>query len=87
VYNGNNLIYDPTKTNNGQSDSGIYMPVCGGQLNWNEYYKAYLYMGYWSGRLSDGYTDDNRPDGARIVLNNGRGELIWSSLTRTWIKQ
>ena len=37
--------------------------------------------------IADGYTDATRPDGARIVLNNGRGELVWSSITRTWIKQ
>ena len=86
VYNGNNLIYDPTKTNNGQSDSGIYMPVCGGQLNWNEYYKAYLYMGYWSGRISDGYTDDNRPDGATVMLSNGRGKVIWNANAKEWNK-
>lgn len=86
VYNGNNLIYDPTKTNNGQSDSGIYMPVCGGQLNWNEYYKAYLYMGYWSGRISDGYTDDNRPDGATVMLSNGRGKVVWNANAKEWNK-
>ena len=84
VYNGNILIYDPTKTNNGQPDSGIYMPVCGGQLNWNEYYKAYLYMGYWSGRLSDGYTDDNRPDGATVMLSNGRGKVVWNANAKEW---
>lgn len=87
VYNGNNLVYDPTKTSNSQSEGGAYMPVCGGMLNWNEYYKAYLYMGYWSGRLSDGYTDDNRPNGATVMLSNGRGKMVWNANTKEWNKE
>lgn len=47
------------------------------------------YIGFYSDgqAIADGYTDSTRPDGARIVLNNVRGELVWSSITRTWIKQ
>ena len=63
-----------------------YSPICGGMLNWNEYYKAYLYMGYWSGRISDGYTDDNRPDGATVMLSNGRGKVVWNANAKEWGK-
>lgn len=47
------------------------------------------YIGFYSDGqdIADGYTDSTRPDGARIVLNNGRVELVWSSITRTCIKQ
>lgn len=64
-----------------------YTPICDGALSWNEYYNCYMYVGYWDGHIADGYTDDNRPDGASVTLNNGRGELVWSSITRKWIKQ
>ena len=48
---------------------------------------------YWSddnfyyGTISDGYTDDDRPDGARLVLNNARGELTWDSNNKKWVKK
>lgn len=47
------------------------------------------YIGFYSDgqAIADGYTDSTRPDGARIVLNNGRGKLVWSSITITCIKQ
>lgn len=37
------------------------------------------YIGFYSDvqAIADGYTYVTRPDGARIVLNNGRGELVW----------
>lgn len=47
---------------------------------------------YWSmdsfydGHIYDGYDDGNRPDGAEITLNNGRGKLSWSSSSRKWEK-
>lgn len=47
------------------------------------------YIGFYSDgqAIADGYTDSTRPDGARIILNNVRGELVWSSITRTCINQ
>lgn len=64
-----------------------YTPECGGALNWNDYYGCYMYVGYWNGFIPDGYTDDNRPDGATITLNNGRGTVTWDVKTKTWIKK
>lgn len=63
-----------------------YSPICGGMLNWNEYYKCYMYTGIWYGGVVDGYNDENRPDGATIVLNNARGKMIWNSISKEWIK-
>lgn len=37
--------------------------------------------------IADGYDDGKRPDGAQIVLNNGRGTLTWSKEQQKWIKQ
>ena len=36
--------------------------------------------------IPDGYSDDNRPDGASVTLNNGRGVLTWDSETKKWNK-
>ena len=73
----------------GESVSQVYMPSGNFSITWDDQLKAYLYIGFYSDgqAIADGYTDATRPDGARIVLNNGRGELVWSSITRTWIKQ
>lgn len=87
IINGNKVIYDPTKLCKGESASNVYMPTCDGALSFNEYYKCYMYVGYWDGRhIPDGYDDDNRPDGASVTLNNGRGTLVWNSETKTWNK-
>lgn len=89
VFSGNNVVYDPTKLGKGESASNVYMPSGNFSITWDDQLKAYLYIGFYSDgqAIADGYTDATRPDGARIVLNNGRGELVWSSITRTWIKQ
>lgn len=89
VFSGNNVVYDPTKLGKGESASDVYMPSGNFSITWDDTLKAYLYIGYYSdGRgIADGYTDDNRPDGATIVLNNGRGTIVWSSITRQWIRK
>lgn len=84
VYNGNNLVYDPTKSAGSDATNQAYSPLCGGMLNWNEYYKCYMYTGIWCGGIVDGYTDDNRPDGAEITLNNGRGRIQWDAKSKEW---
>ena len=84
VFSGNNIVYDPTKND---ADETTYNPICGGALSWNDYYRCYMYVGFWDGvHIADGYTDDTRPDGASITLNNGRGTLVWNSETKTWNK-
>ena len=89
VVSKNNIVYDPTKLGKGESASNVYMPSGNFSITWDDQLKAYLYIGFYSDgqAIADGYTDATRPDGARIFLNNGRGELVWSSITRTWIKQ
>lgn len=85
VTNKNIVVYDPAKT--GVIDEKIYAPTVGGALNWNDYYSCFMYVGYWDGKhIPDGYDDDTRPDGASVTLNNGRGTLVWSVITKTWNK-
>lgn len=61
-----------------------YTPVCEGSLSWNDYYKCYIYVGFWNGYIPDGYADDDRPDGASVMLNNARGTAVWDKNTKTW---
>ena len=64
-----------------------YTPECGGALSWNDYYNTYIYVGMFYGHVSDGYTDENRPNGAKIMLGNGGGFIVWNSETKTWDKK
>lgn len=84
IIQGNNVMFDPNKEND-----NTYHPITGGALMWNDYYKCYLYTGwYFDGdKMYDGYDDDKRPDGAQIVLNNGRGTLTWNKEQQKWIKK
>ena len=51
---------------------------------WNDERKCLMFNGYID-QLNDGYTDDNRPDGAKVAWS--MYEWIWSSQTKQWIKQ
>ena len=64
-----------------------YMPICEGALSWNDYYNCYIYVGMYYGHVSDGYTDDSRPDGAKVMLGNGGGFIVWNSETKKWDKK
>lgn len=84
IIQNNTMIYDPIDLTNNS-----YHPITGGALNWNDYYKCYLYTSwYFDGDgIADGYDDDKRPDGAQIMLNNGRGTLTWNKEQKKWIKK
>lgn len=85
VYSKNgNILYDPDR----EKGNIPYTPICEGSLSWNDYYKCYLYVGFWDGHfMPDGYTDENRPDGASVMLNNGRGTIVWNKEQKKWEKQ
>lgn len=76
-----NVMFDPER-----ETSSVYRPSTGGAFLWNDYYKKYLFVGYFDGHIYDGYDDDERPDGAIVMLNNGRGDIRWSSERKAWEK-
>ena len=83
VFNKNQVVYDPTKKEIGNE----YLPETSPSLMWNDYYGCYMYLGgFYDGHISDGYDDKNRPDGASITLNNGRGTIKWDAATKKWVK-
>lgn len=63
-----------------------YTPICDGALSWSDYLNCYVYVGMFYGHVSDGYTEENRPNGAKVFLGNGGGYVVWNSETKTWIK-
>lgn len=79
VIKGNDIIYDPACGTDAE-----YHPWGNTSLMYNSIYKCYVYISYFDGTLCDGYTDDDRPDGASVVLNNGRGTIVWSKSERKW---
>ena len=87
VFANNMVIYDPTKLGKKDKANDVYMPLTDGALSWNDYYSSFIFVGYWDGvHIPDGYTDETRPNGATIMLNNGRGDIRWNSETKTWDK-
>lgn len=84
VTKGNTVVYDPMPDN---TATAAYSPICGGAILHDEQNGTYIYTGFWDGEnMPDGYEVSNRPDGARIILNNGRGVLVWSTERKVWEK-
>lgn len=83
VYDKNgNLMYDPER-----ESSNDYTPVTGVDLRWNDNRQCYMFVGMFYGSLYDGYDNNNRPDGATVLLNNGQGTIIWSAKDKKWNKK
>lgn len=82
VFKNNNVIYDPVKF-----ESAAYTPQ-GRTIWYDENTKAYWTDdNFYYGVISDGYTDEDRPDGATLTMNNARGIIRWNSLTKKWEKK
>lgn len=71
---------------NGETLVSAYTPMTSLELRWNEIQNCYIFTGMFWNDIYDGYTKENRPDGARIMLNNGRGYIHWSSEFKEWLK-
>jgi len=67
-------------------DDAPYRPQTDGNIHWNDYYKCYIFIGMFWDEVMDGYTDDNRPNGATLMLNNG-GTIVWNKEQKKWEKQ
>lgn len=79
IKNGNYDIESATRN--------TYHPWGNNNIMWNDLYKCWLSIDDFDGKVIDGYTDENRPDGAEIVLHNARGTITWSKANRMWNKE
>lgn len=84
IIKGNAVVFDPSK----MEKDDEYKPEQSLLLAWDEKRKINIFIGFWDGaHIPDGYNDDNRPDGARVMLNNSRGIIEWSKAERKWITE
>lgn len=81
VFKNNAIIYDPAHIKN----SGLYTPSGFGIWRDQETGEYHSWANFY-GSLTDGYDDSDRPDGAKIVLNNARGTIVWSKEQQKWNK-
>lgn len=80
IVNGKDVVYDPSCAAKEE-----YHPYGNFSIMYDEINHCYVYIAYSYSMIADGYTDDERPDGAVLVLNSGRGTLTWSKAERKWI--
>lgn len=82
VFYNNNIVYDPQKTINKEE----YTPH--GHSIYKDYDRnVYVYTGLFfseTDTVYDGYKDDERPDKAFLMLNNGRGSIVWLKEQNKW---
>lgn len=82
IVKGNTVLFDPSL-----GASSEYNPVAGVDFFYNDFYKTWMYIGYDTSFIPDGYNADNRPNGAKVTLNNARGTLIWNATDKRWEKE
>lgn len=79
VVKGNIIVYDPSL-----GEDATYHPFGNNNIMWNDLYNCWLSIDDFNGSVIDGYNDENRPDGAEIVLHNARGTITWSKKNKKW---
>jgi hypothetical protein len=81
VFNGNSVAFDPRQFD----DANEYHPLEDGIFQtWDSKRKCLLFNGFID-QLNDGYTVDNRPDGATVAWQMYSWK--WSKERKEWIKQ
>lgn len=79
VFKGNIVVFDPTI-----GTTQEYHPATDGNIRWLPDSNCYKLIGMYWGEIWDGYTDENRPNGAQIMLSNGQGMITWNSENKKW---
>lgn len=84
TYLGKQRAWEMYVTIGEKIDTATYTPQ--GRTIWfNEETKSYWSTyNFYDERIYDGYTDEERPDGAEITLNNARGTYKWNSKNKKW---
>ena len=80
VYQGSNIIYDPAQ---GEQPEDYHPLTDVGQI-WDETRHCLILFNGDIENLSDGYTSDNRPDGATVA--SGMYSWKWNKAKKQWIQ-
>lgn len=80
IVKGNDTIYDPLKVENPND----YHPLTDDFQFWHEERGCLLFNGDID-NLNDGYSDDNRPEGATVAW--GMYTWKWNRFFKKWVKQ
>lgn len=80
VYQGSNIIYDPAQ---GEQPEDYHPLTDVGQI-WDETKKCLIVFNGDIDNLNDGYTSDNRPDGATVAW--GMYSWKWNKAKKQWIQ-
>jgi hypothetical protein len=81
VYKGSELLFDPVQL----ESPSVYSPLTDGILQWWDDKEKCLHFNGYIDMLDDGYTADNRPDGAKVKWQ--MYSWIWNASKKEWIKQ
>lgn len=79
VYERNNVVYDPEMFTNNE-----YRPFLGENIFWDKTRNIHVFFGDVE-TLYDGYTSENRPNGAKVFQN--AYTFVWDSTIKKWVKQ
>ena len=86
TYLGQQRAWEMYVTIGEKIDTETYTPQ-GRSIWFNEETKSYWSMdNFYDEKIYDGYDDNNRPNGAKITLNNARGTVFWNANTKKWEK-
>ena len=81
VFNGNSVSFDPRH----YDEADGYHPIEDGIFQiWDSKRKCLLFNGFID-QLNDGYTAENRPDGAKVAWQ--MYSWIWNKEKKIWVKQ
>lgn len=82
VTKGKNEIFDPNIKNELN-----YYPQQGYGVYWSSIDNCFYYVNSSTRVIDDGYYDEERPHGAKLVLNNARGTIMWNSDMMKWVEE
>ena len=75
------------QTANTRQEEIVYTPLTDGNIVWLEREKCYKHIGMiYDDMVFDGYTSENRPNGARLKLSNAGGFITWDSQQKKWLR-
>ena len=62
-----------------------YKPYGSNFIRFSEKHQCYIFTGFYTGTIIDGYEDDERPDGATLRINSCLDVIVWSKAEKKWI--